>query len=133
LTYSEWERLPEGHRAMYIAGAFDSLIAFAINDDHAKTNSHYQQCILNAKMNNVQLANEGDELVVTRGGALPTAWRRSLAIEHPAIEDLSLTFLEGSFEPCLCGARRRAGAKSEQSEERERWRTMLPALRVMTH
>ena len=55
-TYSEWDRLSEDGRAMYIAGAYDSLTGYASDDRGASTARHYQQCVARAKMSNAQLA-----------------------------------------------------------------------------
>ena len=46
-TYSEWERLPEEKRQVYLAGAFDSVVGVAEAEDPwgLKTSLHYRKCI----------------------------------------------------------------------------------------
>lgn len=51
-TYGEWDALGDGPRAVYLAGAFDSFIAF--NDE--KGGVHYSKCIKGVKFNSGQLA-----------------------------------------------------------------------------
>src|SRR5215831_180027 len=43
-TYSEWERLSDQARTMYIAGAYDSLISI-VSPDTASTARHYSKCV----------------------------------------------------------------------------------------
>ncbi|MEH2590273.1 hypothetical protein [Bradyrhizobium sp. AZCC 1721] len=55
-TYSEWARMPDNLRAVYISGLYDALISFVDNDSGEKVALHYQTCISRAKMQNAQLA-----------------------------------------------------------------------------
>jgi hypothetical protein len=55
-NYSEWAALPEGPRAFYMSGAFDSLVTFADSPDGAVAGRHYQTCVAKSGMNNDQLA-----------------------------------------------------------------------------
>jgi hypothetical protein len=55
-TYQSWLTLPESARAMYISGAYDSLITFNSDEQDQKVSSHYARCISAAKMGNGQLA-----------------------------------------------------------------------------
>ena len=43
-TYPEWDRLSEQARAMYIAGAYDSLVTI-VSPDTASTARHYSKCV----------------------------------------------------------------------------------------
>jgi phage host-nuclease inhibitor protein Gam len=56
LTYAEWARMKPDMRAIYIAGAFDALITFAMNDEQRAVNAHYNNCIAQSKMTVAQLA-----------------------------------------------------------------------------
>ncbi len=56
LTYAEWLRMNPDKRAVYIAGAFDALITFAMSDEQRAVNAHYNNCIANSKMTVAQLA-----------------------------------------------------------------------------
>ena len=51
-TYSEWERLPEEERQVYLAGAFDAVIGVTEAEDPwgLKTSLHYRKCILGNHM-----------------------------------------------------------------------------------
>lgn len=55
MTFSEWAQLGASNRAYYIAGAFDSLTTFSERD--TITPAHYLNCIKNAGMTNMQLAD----------------------------------------------------------------------------
>ena len=46
-TYSEWRRLPEELRQVYLAGAFDTVVGIAEAEDPwgLKTSLHYRKCI----------------------------------------------------------------------------------------
>jgi|SRR5215212_6445300 len=55
-NYSTWEALPESYRAAYIAGAFDSLVGFAVTDADTIRGKHYSECPHRAKMKDGQLA-----------------------------------------------------------------------------
>ncbi len=56
LTYAEWARMNPDMRAIYIAGAFDALITFAMNDEQRAVNAHYNNCVARSKMTVAQLA-----------------------------------------------------------------------------
>jgi len=43
-TYPEWERLSDQARAMYIAGAYDSLVSIA-SAETAPIARHYSKCV----------------------------------------------------------------------------------------
>jgi hypothetical protein len=43
-TYSEWDRLSDQARAMYIAGAYDSLVSIA-SAETAPIARHYSKCV----------------------------------------------------------------------------------------
>ena len=43
-TYSEWDRLSDQARTMYIAGAYDSLVSIA-SPETASTSRHYSKCV----------------------------------------------------------------------------------------
>jgi hypothetical protein len=56
LTYAQWRALPVESRALYIAGAFDSLIGFASDGGDVAVNRHYSNCLAQSHMTNKQLA-----------------------------------------------------------------------------
>jgi hypothetical protein len=43
-NYPAWDRLSDQARAMYIAGAYDSLVSIA-SADTASTSRHYSKCV----------------------------------------------------------------------------------------
>ncbi len=43
-NYPAWDRLSDQARAMYIAGAYDSLVSIA-SPDTASTSRHYSKCV----------------------------------------------------------------------------------------
>ena len=51
-TYSEWERLPEEERQVYLAGAFDTVVGVTEAEDPwgLKTSLHYRKCIRDSHM-----------------------------------------------------------------------------------
>ena len=51
-TYSEWERLPEEERQVYLAGAFGTVVAVTEAEDPwgLKKSLHYRQCIRDSHM-----------------------------------------------------------------------------------
>jgi len=56
LTYAEWVRMKPDMRAIYVAGAYDALITFAMSDEQRAVNAHYSNCITRSKMTVAQLA-----------------------------------------------------------------------------
>ena len=57
-TYSEWERLPEEKRQVYLAGAFDGVVGVAEAEDPwgLKTSLHYRKRIRGSHMTLRQLS-----------------------------------------------------------------------------
>jgi hypothetical protein len=55
-TYQTWSALNEIPRAVYIAGAYDSLMIFADTEAEGKFLRHFRKCIGTAQMSNFQLA-----------------------------------------------------------------------------
>jgi hypothetical protein len=55
-SYSEWERMSDNQRSIYIAGAMDALMMYAGNDG-PKLTAHFYSCLTKASLNNLQLAN----------------------------------------------------------------------------
>ena len=57
-TYSEWERLPEEERQVYLAGAFDTMVGITEAEDPwgLKTSLHYRKCIRDSRMTLRQLS-----------------------------------------------------------------------------
>jgi hypothetical protein len=55
--YSQWERLPEEAREMYLAGAFDTIVGIADVESPGslKRSYHYQDCLNKSDMNLQQL------------------------------------------------------------------------------
>jgi hypothetical protein len=56
-SYSEWERMSDSQRSIYIAGAMDALMMYAGNVDGPKLTAHFYSCLTKASLNNLQLAN----------------------------------------------------------------------------
>ena len=56
-TYSEWERMSDNQRSIYIAGAIDALMMYASNIEGPKLIAHLYSCLTKANLNNLQLAN----------------------------------------------------------------------------
>jgi hypothetical protein len=56
-SYSEWERMSDNQRSIYIAGAMDALMTYASNVDGPKLAAHFYDCLTKASLNNLQLAN----------------------------------------------------------------------------
>jgi hypothetical protein len=57
-TYSQWERLPEEEREVYLAGAFDTVVGVAEAEDEwgLKNSLHYRKCIRDSHMTLRQLS-----------------------------------------------------------------------------
>jgi hypothetical protein len=55
-TYSDWSQAPADFRAAYVAGLYDALVSFADSDKEAKVGTHYQDCVVRAKITSSQLA-----------------------------------------------------------------------------
>jgi hypothetical protein len=57
-TYSQWERLPEEERQVYLAGAFDTVVGVTEAEDPwgLKTSLHYRKCIRDSHMTLRQLS-----------------------------------------------------------------------------
>ena len=57
-TYSQWERLPEEERQVYLAGAFDTVVGVTEAEDPwgLKNSLHYRQCIRDSHMTLKQLS-----------------------------------------------------------------------------
>jgi hypothetical protein len=56
-TYSEWERMSDNQRSLYIAGAIDALLMYASNIDRPNLAVHLYNCLTKTNLNNLQLAN----------------------------------------------------------------------------
>jgi hypothetical protein len=56
VNFSQWSNESASERTAYIAGAFDSLLVFANDEEDAHASYHYQQCVLGGKMTSRQLA-----------------------------------------------------------------------------
>jgi hypothetical protein len=58
MGYSEWAAMSVNARALYIAGAFDTLVSIVSpNPNDIGTAIHYQTCLTDSKMTNKQLAD----------------------------------------------------------------------------
>jgi hypothetical protein len=53
--YPEWDRLSDQARAVYIAGAYDSLVSIA-SPDTASASRHYSRCVARNQLTSEQLA-----------------------------------------------------------------------------
>src|ERR1700680_61594 len=49
---SEWEKLPPTMRAVYMAGAFDSLTGFAADEIGRRVSEHYTVCVGRSRLDN---------------------------------------------------------------------------------
>jgi hypothetical protein len=56
-TYSEWEKMSDNQRSIYIAGAIDALMMYASNIEGPKLAAHLYNSLTKANLNNLQLAN----------------------------------------------------------------------------
>jgi hypothetical protein len=54
-SYPEWDRLSEAEQAIYIAGAYDSLVSIA-SPNTASAARHYSRCVANNRLSSEQLA-----------------------------------------------------------------------------
>jgi hypothetical protein len=64
-NYSQWERTIPNARALYIAGAFDTLIGIT-DREGIKAREHYRDCMTRSKMDNGQLAENVRSFVSLR-------------------------------------------------------------------
>jgi hypothetical protein len=64
-TYSQWDALDGDLRAVYIAGAFDSLVGYSDPSD-TSAEIHYFRCIQRSKMDNRRLADNVRAYAATR-------------------------------------------------------------------
>ena len=55
-NYSDWDRMSEAYRVVYLAGAFDALVTYVTNEDGAKAASHYKKCVMDDRMTAIQLS-----------------------------------------------------------------------------
>ena len=53
---SEWEKLRPTMRAVYMAGAFDSLTGFAADEIGRRVSEHYTVCVGRSRLDNSRLA-----------------------------------------------------------------------------
>jgi hypothetical protein len=56
VTYQSWSDASEMSRAMYIAGAFDSLVTFIESEQALRNRVHYNNCMETSQMTILQLA-----------------------------------------------------------------------------
>jgi len=75
--YSEWQKLLPSSRAIYIAGAFDSLIGFATDESGKEVSAHYSGCVSRSRMDNSQLSKNVRKYLSSRpelhGGSVQAA------------------------------------------------------------
>jgi hypothetical protein len=64
-NYPKWDRLNDSARAIYIAGAYDSLISIATSDT-ASASRHYSKCVVSRQLTTEQLAKNVRAFVATR-------------------------------------------------------------------
>jgi len=64
-SYPEWERLNESDQAIYIAGAYDSLVSIA-SPNTASAARHYSRCVANNRLSSELLARNVRAFVATR-------------------------------------------------------------------
>ena len=56
LDFADWEKQPEAVRGAYIAGAFDSLVLFTVDEQTRQAGQFFQGCVSAAKMNSTLLS-----------------------------------------------------------------------------
>ena len=64
-SYPEWDRLNEADQAVYIAGAYDSLVSIA-SPNTASAARHYSRCVANNRLSSEQLARNVRAFVAGR-------------------------------------------------------------------
>src|SRR5215471_894630 len=50
-SYSEWERMSDNQRSIYVTGAMDALMTYASNVDGPKLTTHFYSCLTKASLN----------------------------------------------------------------------------------
>ena len=55
-SYFQWSRLDDGARAIYAAGAFDTMISFQMAMNETGAAQHYSNCTINLKVDSRQLS-----------------------------------------------------------------------------
>jgi hypothetical protein len=56
LDFASWEKEPEAVRSAYIAGAFDSLVLFTVDEQTRQAGQFFQRCVSAAKLNSTLLS-----------------------------------------------------------------------------
>jgi hypothetical protein len=64
-SYPEWDRLNESEQAIYIAGAYDSLVSIA-SPNTASAARHYSRCVASNRLSSEQLARNVRAFVASR-------------------------------------------------------------------
>jgi hypothetical protein len=64
-SYPDWDRLNESEQAVYIAGAYDSLVSIA-SPNTASAARHYSRCVANNRLSSEQLARNVRAFVAGR-------------------------------------------------------------------
>ena len=68
LDYGHWEQMPASFRAMYIAGAFDTVSVVTV-PEAAMSARHYNECVAKAGLSTGQLAQNMKEYAETQPDA----------------------------------------------------------------
>jgi hypothetical protein len=66
VDYSQWGRMPEAQRMMYLAGAFDSLTGYAVDRATRQMAVHYSKCMKNSGMSLQQFSGHVAAFAQTR-------------------------------------------------------------------
>jgi len=64
-SYPQWDRLSESDQAIYIAGAYDSLVSIA-SPNTASAARHYSRCLASNRLSSEQLARNVRAFVAAR-------------------------------------------------------------------
>ena len=64
-SYPQWDRLSESDQAVYIAGAYDSLVSIA-SPNTASAARHYSRCLASNRLSSEQLARNVRAFVASR-------------------------------------------------------------------
>jgi hypothetical protein len=80
--YSKWIEFPDEQKFAYVAGALDSMILLAPDDDRRKASVFYSDCLSRSSMNLQRFTRNLEDFVRARpefqGGSVPVPMARYL-------------------------------------------------------
>jgi hypothetical protein len=86
--YPEWSALPETTRAVYIAGAFDSLVSHSTDENGRIGSKHFDRCVVGAHMTIGQLSTNV----------------MNFAAQKPELHTLPMPAVMSSYLLAACGS-----------------------------